>query len=424
MQTSPWKKPANSTITKSMKPPVSGSVVTSVATPASGPVFTSDTTPVWRINQTTQALYLNLTSTQWSDFNNTANESYFNNTTSTSYFSQSNSTYELGTASIPISGLTYTLFGLTCCFAALGLFGNCLILISMLKFRKRFNAHGILITSLAICDIVALLSWFQTQPCVQDVFGMDVRAISSIVCKIFWAIMYSSSHGSSTIVVLICIERFLAVWFPLRTRTILTEKNMLKTVWICMTPIVLIFVTMSSLYCEVRDGNCHPNLEGDAYSTVLKGKPNVTFYIASHGVIITSSMLILSIFTPLTIVKLCKQMLIRRQLTTSELNATKFQTSVKLVAVVIAHITLFGLPVVGAILFSFIGIIPAGNTLSLLTVPLLLNHCINCLLYNIFDTEFRRNIFALFGYIKKDKNPDLQMKNLNNAPVDGVAENS
>ena len=123
-------------------------------------------------------------------------------------------------------------------------------------------------------------------------------------------------------------------------------------------------------------------------------------------------MLILSIFTPLTIIKLCKQMIIKRQLTTAEPNATEFQTSAKLVAVVVAHITLLGLPIVGAILFSFIGIIPSGNTLSLITIPLLLNHCINFLLYNIFDTEFRRNVFALFGYIKKDKNPDLQNEQL------------
>ena len=159
----------NPTSTNSMKPS------------ASSPVFSLVTTSDWRINQTTQALYLNLSSTQRSYFSNTANESYYNNTMSTAYLSQSNSTYELSNGSIPISELTYTLFGLTCCFTVLGLFGNCLILRSMLKFRKRFNAHGVLITSLAICDIVALLSWFQTQPCVQDVFGMDVSAISSIV---------------------------------------------------------------------------------------------------------------------------------------------------------------------------------------------------------------------------------------------------
>ena len=404
----------------------------SMEPPGSGPLFTSVTAPVWRINQTTPALYLNLTTQRFyfnstaneSYFNNTTNESYFNNTTSTSYFSQSNPTYELGTSIIPISGFAYTLFGLTCCFAVLGLFGNCLILISMLKFRKRFNAHGVLITSLAICDIIALLSWIPSQPCVQDVFGMDVRAISSIACKISWAILYPAIYGSTAIVVLICIERFLALWFPLRFKSILSERNMLKTVWICMSLIVLIFVTMSILYCEVRDGICHPNFEGDAYSTVLKGKPNFTVYIAIQGFIITSSMLILSIFTPLTIVKLYKQRIIRRQLKPTERNATQFQTSVKLFAVVIAHITLLELPALGAILFGFLDIIPTGNTLSVLTVPLLLNHCINFLLYNIFDTEFRKTVFALFGYIKKDKNPDIEMKNLNNAPVDGVAENN
>ena len=125
------------------------------------------------------------------------------------------------------------------------------------------------------------------------------------------------------------------------------------------------------------------------------------------GFILVTTMLILSILTPLTIVKLYKQMVIRRQLTTSELKVTHFQTSVKLTAVVLAHATLLGLPGMVTIAFSMIGITPGDDTLSGLTLPTLLNHSINFLLYNIFDADFRRNVSTMFGYTKKDKKPEI-----------------
>ena len=269
----------------------------------------------------------------------------------------------------------------------------------MFKFRRRSEAHGVLIGSLAICDSVACLSWALTQPCVHDVFGMDIRAITTIGCKISWAILYTSMFSSSAIVVLICIERYLAVWMPHR---ILSKQNMLRAVWICVIPIVLIYVTMSVLYCEVKDGVCHPNYEGSEKSTVLKGMPNTTIYIVIIGLTLVISMLILSILTPLTIVKLYKQWVIKRRITNSELNSTHFTTSFKLIAVVIAHITLIGSQGFVAIMFGLSGSIIDENTISALALALLLNHSINFLLYNIFDAEFRRNVLALFGFTSKE----------------------
>ena len=362
---------------------------------ASEPVFntTSDTNP----NQATLA-------------------NHFNRTTADSYLNQTNSTFDEATVSIPtLSGLTYTLFGITCCFTVLGLCGNSLILASMFKFRGKSKGHGALITSLSVCDSVALISTAFIQPCVHSVFGMDIRAITTIGCKVSRAVLFPAMFSSSAIVVLICLERFLAVWFPLKTRSLLSEKNIFRAILVCVTPIVLIYVATSVLYCEIKDGVCHPNFDGSEYSTVLKKMPNTTFYSTMTGFILVTTILILSILTPLTIVKLYKQMVIRRQLTTSELKDTHFQTSVKLIAVVLAHATLLGLPGMVTIAFSMIGITPDDDTLSGLTLPTLLNHSINFLLYNIFDADFRRNVSTLFGLTKKDKKPKIVLGSMKGA---------
>ena len=428
----------NFTSTNSMKLPASEPVISTIITPA---MRVNQSTPVSYLNQTTQAPYLNHTTptldlnqtTPASCLNQTTQDPYlnyttpaldFNQTTLALYLDQNTSTHDLPTGSIPLTGLTYTLFGLTCCFTALGLCGNCLILISMFKFRCRSKAHGVLIGSLAICDSVACLSFALIQPCVHDVFGMDIRAITNIGCKLSWSILLPAALSSSAIVVLICIERYIAVWFPHMSKKLLSKQKMIKIVWICLTPIVLIYATLPVLYCEVKDGVCHPNLEGSMKSTVLNKMPNTTFYSASIGFIEVTSILILSSFTPFTMVKLYKQWLIRRQLTTRELSATHFATSVKLVAVVVAHITLIGFPGLVTIIFGLIGVIIDENTISALALALLLNHSINFLLYNIFDAEFRKNVLALFGFNNSDNKARNADGDLNDTSKAYVPQNS
>ena len=319
------------------------------------------------------------------------------NTTPAFYLNQTNSSYEL--ASIPLPGLTYTLFGLTWFFTILGLCGNVLIL----KFRSKSKGHDVLITALASFDSVALLLVAFTQPCVYRVFGTDIRALTTIGCKLIFGASLSALSGSSSVVMLICIERFLAVWFPLRSRYLMSRQTLLRSVWVCVTPMVLTSFVMTILYCEIKDGICHPNFEGSEYSSVLMRMPNTTVYNTSIGFVLIHPMVILFILTPMTIVKLYKRMAIRRQLTTQEQNIGHFQTSVKLTAVSVAHITLLGLPCAVAIAFGLAGSTIDENTLSGLTLAILLNHSINCLLYNIFDEYFRRKVSGLFGFVKEQE---------------------
>ena len=387
------------------------------------PSYLNHTTLVLDFNQTTPALYLNKTM-QDSFLNHSAPALDFDQTNLAMFLDQNTSTNDLASGSIPLTGLTYTLFSLTCCFTFLGLCGNALILISMLKFPCRSKAHGVLLRSLAICDMVSCLSWPLNQPCVHDIFGIDIRAINSIGCKISWAILLPASLSSSTIVVLICLERYLAVWFPLRSRKLLSKQKVFNIVCICVTPVVIIHATLPVLYAEVKDGYCTPNLAGSERSTVLDRMPNTSVFNAAIGFTLVTSILILSIFTPFTIVKLYRQWLIRRQLTTTRLNATHFVTSVKLLAVVIAHIDLIGSPGLVTTFFGLYGIIISRITIAVIDLAILLNHSINFLLYNIFDAEFRRNVVALFGCNISEEVPRNADVPLNDVSTVDVPKNS
>ena len=191
--------------------------------------------------------------------------------------------------------------------------------------------------------------------------------------------------------------RFLAVWFPLKIRSLLSSQTAMRSLWLCMTPIIIITVTMSTLFCEIdENGICIPNIEGSVNSSVLQKMPDTTIYKAM-GLVMLSPLLILLILTPMTVVKLFKQKAIRRHLTSQELNNGTFQISVKLTAVAITHCILYVIPLATAIAYGFNDTIPDINVVSWITLLLLLHHSLNFLLYNIFDTEFRSRVSNLFG---------------------------
>ena len=257
----------------------------------------------WYVNTTLPDLVANETILSLVGNETTPVSVDFNQTTQDWYFNQTKSTYDVATDSIPISSITFTLFSLACCLTLFGLVGNCFTLISMFKFKERSKGHGKLVTALAICDSVATGLIALEQPVFHDVFGFDIRANSTIGCKLFWAILFSAMGCSSGVVVLISIERFLAVWFPLESRMFLTDKNILRAVSVCVTSIVIIYVTMPVLYAEIKDTVCHPNLAGTQYSTVLMEQPNTAVFNVINGFVVILFMLLLFIFTTLTMIK-------------------------------------------------------------------------------------------------------------------------
>ena len=329
-----------------------------------------------------------------------------NSTTLVSSFNQSKTMYHF--ESIPSPGTTYTLFGLTCFIAILGLYCNFSILAFLSKMRAQLKGHDVLITFLAALDSLAITTVPFTQPYVYEVIGMDITAISSIGCKLFHSVFFSATYGSSLIVVLICIERFLVVWFPLRSRILLSPTTVRRCVLICLTPMVLAYCVTSVLYCELdEDGICNPNFDGSQFSTVLKKKPNTIIYNILTAIPSICTLVILPILTPLTIFKLFKHAASRRHLTTQEQDSRHYQASVKLTAVVVAQLTLVGLP---ACIGSFLILMDTDTktdsdkndlVLALITLALLLNHSMNFLLYNIFDRDFRTKALGLICFKKE-----------------------
>ena len=299
---------------------------------------------------------------------------------------------------VPLS--TKIMFGLTCFLTLLGLFGNSLILAVMIKIRDQaLKPHDILISALALFDGLALPMSAISHPSVYAVLGTDIRAITTAGCKLFLGLQLSLTICSYTVIVLICVERFIVVWWPLRARYILTRRLVIRALCTSVIVICLLYITMPVLYSQIVDGKCDPNIGGTVYSTVLNEIPDTTVCL---GILVSHMGLylaVLFILTPIIIVKLYKAKQIRQQLTTPEQNIGHFKTTVKLAFVLVSFIVLAAIP--GA-LFAAIGrsgveiTDESQSLISWLILARLLQRATNFLLYNTFDIKFRADVLSLF----------------------------
>ena len=272
------------------------------------------------------------------------------------------------------------------------------------------KGHDILISALAIFDLIALIPSALSHPCIYDVIGRDIQAITTIGCKFFMSIWQSAISSSYTVIVLICIERFIAVWYPLKARYILSREFIIKCLYMTVIPVGLLYASMAVLFSEISDGICIPNLAGKQYSNILKRNPDTTFLFAISVVILGLYLAILCTFTPMILVKLYQQNVRRRRVALTEQDIGNFRTSLKLIAVVVVFLIYVMLPFGNALNMGLAGtsLLDADRALLSSTLLLmLLNHSTNYLLYTLIDAEFRRNALRLFSY---DKAPSLEMK--------------
>ncbi|XP_021368428.1 growth hormone secretagogue receptor type 1-like [Mizuhopecten yessoensis] len=97
----------------------------------------------------------------------------------------------------------------------IGTFGNVLSFIIMMRREMRQTPTFFYLAALAVADTVVLyLSALKTW--IRLITGFELLHISNASCKTFIFTIQFSLHFSAWLIVAVTIERFLAVWFPLR----------------------------------------------------------------------------------------------------------------------------------------------------------------------------------------------------------------
>ncbi|KAI0210607.1 hypothetical protein LSAT2_004631 [Lamellibrachia satsuma] len=105
-----------------------------------------------------------------------------------------------------------------------GICGNIFTIRVMLaKNFQRMTVSTFLVT-LAVSDTVFIVVSTLNKSFVRSFIGTDFRSFDLTGCRVFFWVFRTSKLVSSWIIVFICIERFIAVCFPLRSKTVCTKR--------------------------------------------------------------------------------------------------------------------------------------------------------------------------------------------------------
>ena len=286
--------------------------------------------------------------------------------------------------------LLYTLFGVNCLFFIFGMFGNSLGIAVMMRSSNKSQTYSLLIIALAITDIVVLTTNFLNLLPLPVILNIDVRGFTDIGCTLYVAVDRTAKTNSAYLTVLICIDRYIAVQYPLRYKRILSRK--VRIVSVCVSGCIALFVSLvpSIQNSEIKNGICQYGSSENA---------NFIFSLLMLSIFTFIPMMVLLSLTPIIIFKLCQRQAIRARLTTKEDSTRLFRTSSMLICVVVAYIILVGIPTAVFIALRLGG---AGGNASTDTLVLYvatamqINHSINIVFYVISNIEFRQQFLRLF----------------------------
>ncbi|KAK3093322.1 hypothetical protein FSP39_014080 [Pinctada imbricata] len=308
---------------------------------------------------------------------------------------------------IVIVVLNYVNYVLLPVFLVLGLTGNTLTIMVMNNKKFVNQTSTLFLTALSLSDTVLLLTQPFNKVFVMKLFGLDLRALSNIGCKIFFIIFKTSKMTSSWFLVLLCFERFVAVWFPLKAKTICTRRY----AFIAIAAVYLVIGSYTSIWSYASNidekGICHPDQydKSDPVEVQKFGR----FIIGGVSLYSLIPTTILLTLTPLIVVQLFRRakMFGKMSSQSKKKQSDTNKTTVMLVGVMFAYVILI-LPVTGLHLFAFIFRLNAFGSGSLgwaiyrevSQILEQINYCINFFLYVLSSSLFRGALNDLLCFKK------------------------
>ncbi|GAB1606182.1 neuropeptide receptor 15 [Argonauta hians] len=151
-----------------------------------------------------------------------------------------------------------------------GIIGNGLVIFVVLSNKKmRTSVTNMFIMNLAVADLLLLL--IGIPDLVQFVLNRG-WILNLVWCKAIRYILVVSLYASVMTLVAVCVERFIAIVYPIKAHILCSKKKVILTI-ICIWPIALICGLPTVIYNGLRFG--HPTL---IFCTLMFPKPYEIMY--------------------------------------------------------------------------------------------------------------------------------------------------
>lgn len=300
-----------------------------------------------------------------------------------------------------LDGLEYVNIAMLPTCLVLGVLGNMITLIIM--NRKAFSSltSRYFLMSLAVSDCILLLTQPFNKIFVIKYFQRDFRALSDAGCKIYFWLFKSGKMTSSWFVVFLCLERFTAVQFPFRVRTVFCKRNCLIAVAIVYSVMAIFNGAWAYASKITNDGICHP----DDYDKANPAAVALFRAMLTAGSCLYSliPIIILVTVTPVIIINLVRRSYARKKMTQNkgkDMDITRITSM--LLAVAITYVLLVAPVTVMHNVAFYLGMNAFGENPK----PFLiyrdvsqileqLNYTINFFLYVASNRQFRNEVVQL-----------------------------
>ncbi|CAL1526019.1 unnamed protein product, partial [Lymnaea stagnalis] len=281
-----------------------------------------------------------------------------------------------------------------------GVLGNLLVILVVLCVREMKTATNLCLMNLSVADLLVLLI---CQPSALLEFVCHEKwLLGDAMCKLTTFLENLVTVASILIILTVSLERFWAVYYPLRTHTSGSKSKAgltMAVVWITSAAVTSPLLAMS--YTEQQ---LH-NIDNEMVDVCVTPAPYVwhKFYIVARFVLIFAIPMILLAFLYIMIIhKITSETMECKQMTESAKSQSQ-QNRRQLVVMLVGIIILFFVCLLPFRILAFwlvfaapervvdsLGFEPFLNLLYFCRLLIYVNSAGNPIIYNIVSTKFRR----------------------------------
>jgi allatostatin receptor len=282
-----------------------------------------------------------------------------------------------------------TIFGV---IVALGLLGNLLVILVVLSDKHMRSTTNILILMLALADLLFIVLCV---PFTAASYALPVWPFGTVWCKIVQYLIYVTAYFSVYTLVLMSLDRYLAVVHAVRSISIRTEFNTWMAVLVTWTLILAVHVPLLFQY-----GIYYYDHQGEQRSICTNLQE---FEDPHNGKVFFSCFLAFGYVLPLGIVSCLYGLMLKRLLygvvpggnqSQESIRAKKRVTRMVIIVVIIFAVCWLPIQIILTLQkfnvyplqqVHFIGLQMASNCLAYM------NSCVNPFLYAFLSENFRRS---------------------------------
>ena len=306
----------------------------------------------------------------------------------------------------PSVGVVYLSYITLPLFVVVGIFGSTLTIIVSRHKEYRTTSHGLLITAMAVTDIIYLLVEPFSNKLMLDFIGRDLRALSVYGCRIYYSFYKACRIYSGWLVMLVCLARFAAISSPLKARLVITRR----TTWVAVTCAFVLTASVSGAcasFAGIKQDKCFHFVISQ--ENVKLGQVFNVIGILMRTFIPAGTLVM---FTPITAVKLYRQYTIRRHMTSSNTTdkdvagSGPYRVNLMLSSVVLAYLLLVVPFCIAKSMMLMNGLNKAPykwarNLYEISNMFEAANCVVKVLLYSLLNASFRRKVFDLLNVSKR-----------------------